>query len=59
MYNYTEFDKAFLAERKTRHCCSVIPVSANISRIGAMTPSRARISAMGKERDVVGNLLVI
>lgn len=40
--------------RKTRHCCSVIPVSASISRIDAITPSRARTKAMGKERAVVG-----
>jgi len=43
----------------TRHCCSVIPVSASMSLIGIITPSRARINAMGKDRDVFGSFLAI
>ena len=45
--------------RSTRHCCSVIPVSLSISRIGAITLSRARNNAIGNDRSVEGNLLVI
>ena len=45
--------------RSTRHCCSVRPVPASISRIGAMTASRARISAIGSERRVDGSAALI
>jgi hypothetical protein len=44
--------------RKTRHCCSVTPVSANMFLIGFMTPSRARMRAIGNERDVEGSFLL-
>ena len=43
--------------RKTRHCCSVIPDTFSISRIGPITFSRDRINAIGKDRRVDGSLL--
>jgi hypothetical protein len=36
-----------------------MPVSASMSLIGIITPSRARINAMGKDRDVFGSLRAI
>jgi len=41
--------------RSTRHCCSVKPEARSISRIGAMTFSRDRIKAIGKDRRVEGS----
>ena len=41
--------------RRTRHCCSEMPLCCNISRIGTMIRSRVRKSAIGSERDVGPN----
>jgi hypothetical protein len=41
--------------RSTRHCCSVNPEARSIARIGAMTCSRDRIKAIGKDRLVEGS----
>jgi hypothetical protein len=45
--------------RRTRYYCSEMPVSDSMSRIGAITPSRARINVVGSDREVEGIIVGI